>query len=195
LEGLEAIKLRILADAREEADAILRQARETAAELKEKNEQTAAQLLTEARQTGNARAEAVVSRARSLAALDQRKTLLGARQELVDETIRLALERLAALEPERKLVLYQALIEQSGMAEGVEVILSRQDQMLGPRLLLQSRCQISVSEQAGNFAGGLVIRSGLIEENLTFETLIKNDRPALVRLAADILFAAEEPAP
>jgi len=194
LEGLEAIKLRILADAREEADAILRQARETAAELKEKNEQTAAQLLTEARQTGNARAEAVVSRARSLAALDQRKTLLGARQELVDETIRLALERLAALEPERKLVLYQALIEQSGMAEG-EVILSRQDQMLGPRLLLQSRCQISVSEQAGNFAGGLVIRSGLIEENLTFETLIKNDRPALVRLAADILFAAEEPAP
>ncbi len=194
MEGLEAIKLRILADAREEADAILRQARETAAELKEKNEQTAAQLLTEARQTGNARAEAVVSRARSLAALDQRKTLLGARQELVDETIRLALERLAALEPERKLVLYQALIEQSGMAEG-EVILSRQDQMLGPRLLLQSRCQISVSEQAGNFAGGLVIRSGLIEENLTFETLIKNDRPALVRLAADILFAAEEPAP
>ena len=194
MEGLEAIKLRILADAREEADAILRQARETAAELKEKNEQTAAQLLTEARQTGNARAEAVVSRARSLAALDQRKTLLGARQELVDETIRLALERLTALEPERKLVLYQALIEQSGMAEG-EVILSRQDQMLGPRLLLQSRCQISVSEQAGNFAGGLVIRSGLIEENLTFETLIKNDRPALVRLAADILFAAEEPAP
>ena len=194
MEGLEAIKLRILADAREEADAILRQARETAAELKEKNEQTAAQLLTEARQTGKARAEAVVSRARSLAALDQRKTLLGARQELVDETIRLALERLAALEPERKLVLYQALIEQSGMAEG-EVILSRQDQMLGPRLLLQSRCQISVSEQAGNFAGGLVIRSGLIEENLTFETLIKNDRPALVRLAADILFAAEEPAP
>ena len=194
MEGLEAIKLRILADAREEADAILRQARETAAELKEKNEQTAAQLLTEARQTGNARAEAVVSRARSLAALDQRKTLLGARQELVDETIRLALERLAALEPERKLVLYQALIEQSGMAEG-EVILSRQDQMLGPRLLLQSRCQISVSEQAGNFAGGLVIRSGLIEENLTFETMIKNDRPVLVRLAADILFAAEEPAP
>jgi len=194
LEGLEAIKLRILADAREEADAILRQARETAAELKEKNDQAAAQLLAEARQTGKARAEAVVSRARSLAALDQRKTLLGARQELVDETIRLALERLTALEPERKLALYQALIEQSGMAEG-EVILSRQDQMLGPRLLLQSRCQISVSEQAGNFAGGLVIRSGLIEENLTFETMIKNDRPALVRLAADILFAAEEPAP
>jgi len=194
LEGLEAIKLRILADAREEADAILRQARETAAELKEKNEQTAAQLLAEARQTGKARAEAVVSRARSLAALDQRKTLLGARQELVDETIRLALERLTALEPERKLALYQALIEQSGMAEG-EVILSRQDQMLGPRLLLQSRRQISVSEQAGDFAGGLVIRSGLIEENLTFETMIKNDRPVLVRLAADILFAAEEPAP
>ena len=194
MEGLEAIKLRILADAREEADAILRQARETAAELKEKNEQTAAQLLAEARQTGKARAEAVVSRARSLAALDQRKTLLGARQELVDETIRLALERLTALEPERKLVLYQALIEQSGMAEG-EVILSRQDQMLGPRLLLQSRRQISVSEQAGDFAGGLVIRSGLIEENLTFETMIKNDRPVLVRLAADILFAAEEPAP
>jgi len=194
LEGLEAIKLRILADAREEADAILRQARETAAELKEKNDQAAAQLLAEARQTGKARAEAVVSRARSLAALDQRKTLLGARQELVDETIRLALERLTALEPERKLALYQALIEQSGMAEG-EVILSRQDQMLGPRLLLQSRRQISVSEQVGDFAGGLVIRSGLIEENLTFETMIKNDRPVLVRLAADILFAAEEPAP
>lgn len=194
MEGLEAIKLRILADAREEADAILRQARETAAELKEKNDQAAAQLLAEARQTGKARAEAVVSRARSLAALDQRKTLLGARQELVDETIRLALERLTALEPERKLALYQALIEQSGMAEG-EVILSRQDQMLGPRLLLQSRRQISVSEQAGDFAGGLVIRSGLIEENLTFETMIKNDRPVLVRLAADILFAAEEPAP
>ena len=194
MEGLEAIKLRILADAHEEADAILRQARDAVADIKEKNEQAASRLLTEARQTGAARADSVVSRARSLAALDQRKALLGARQELVEEAIRLALERLVALEPDRKLAFYQALIEQSSMTDG-ELILNRQDQVLGPRLLLQSRHRIAVAHQAGDFAGGLVIRNGLIEENLTFETLIKNSRPTLIRLAADILFAPEEPAP
>ena len=191
MHGLAAIQKRIQANACEEADEILREADKAAAEILAEQDKAGQRLLAEARSKAEVQAEAIVSRARSLAALDQRKALLRARQQLVDQTLQHVLDRLCRLPAADKLAFYRLLVERSGLTEG-EVILAGADRDLGPLLLADRASGLTLSAEAGSFAGGLVVRRGLIEENLTFETLLKNNHAAWVSLAASVLFDLEQ---
>ncbi|NLM76547.1 MAG: hypothetical protein GX173_00465 [Ruminococcaceae bacterium] len=190
MDGLEAIEKRIQADAREAAAEILRQSDKTAAEILAEQEATCQQILEQARTQGESQADAIVSRARSLTGLDQRKALLGSRQKLIEQALRRALDLLCAMPADDKARFYRKLIIRAGLSEGM-VILAEADLDLGPALLSGGPAGLKLAEKPGSFAGGLVIRQGLIEENLTFETLLKNNHAQWVSLAASVLFGHE----
>ncbi len=46
---------------------------------------------------------------------------------------------------------------------------------------------LTVEQEPGRFLGGLVLRRGLIEDNLTFEMLTRQSREALEAYAAGLL--------
>lgn len=191
LNGLQAIQDRILLDARENASQIEEQADRHVSEIEAAAEHDKERILFEARQRADVQAETMINRANSMAALENRKKLLQTRQNLIDQAIARAMELICRLPDEEKLSFYLKLIQRSQIKSG-EVILAADDQHLAPLLLAGFNGKLSLAGEIGAFSSGLVLRSGLIEDNLTLELLIGNDRPEIVRLAAGILFDTSE---
>jgi V/A-type H+-transporting ATPase subunit E len=187
LEGLDAIIKRIMADAREEASDLARESEKAKNELLQQNQEACSQIMSTARDAGAVQAATIINRAESMAGLDRRKAILTARQALIEQVLDQAMERLCRMPEADKLALYRQLIRQARLTEGT-LVLCAADQTIGPQLIDEPGLRLTLSEQPGLFAGGLVIRSGLIEENLTFETLFKNKHAELVSLSAAVLF-------
>jgi vacuolar-type H+-ATPase subunit E/Vma4 len=182
--------------ARAKAAEILQQADQAIAESEAASYSACAQIKAAASQSAERQAEAVLNRARSMAALAARKTLLQTRQDLIDQVIAGAITHIRQLPKPVKLSFYRNLLRRSGMTAG-EVVLCTADLPLGEDLL-EAGSGLHLAATGGSFAGGLMIRSGLIEENLTLDILVKNNRPALVALAAaclaDPVPASDDPA-
>ena len=191
MEGLEAIIERILAHARDKAGEITRQSDKAVKAVVSQSGQECEQIRLQAEKQGEAQAGAVISRARSLAALDSRKALLGVRKALIDRAIDQAGTILSHMPDPERLAFYRHLLNQSGFQSG-EIILNTHDRHLASGLL--SGTAISLSDEAGQFNGGLIVRDGQIEENLTFEAIIAYRYPELVSLAASVLFDQDDPA-
>ncbi|MDW7656737.1 MAG: V-type ATP synthase subunit E family protein [Bacillota bacterium] len=187
MEGLDAIILRIMADAREEASKLDRESDKTENELLKQNQETCRRIVSTAQEAGAALAGAIVNRAQSMAGLDRRKTLLAARQELIEQVLEQAMEKLCHMPKAEKVALYRQLIHRARLSEG-SLVLCAADQPIGLQLIEEPDVNLVLSEQPGLFAGGLIIRSGLIEENLTYETLFKDKHAEMVSLTASILF-------
>ncbi len=188
MEGLESIKNKILTDARQEAQEITRQADQVISDMMKQNRDACEQIVQEAVEQAQHDAKTSIDRAQSLAALDQRKAVLLARQMVIEQALDQALEQLSNLPDAEKEHLYAGLINQSDLRTG-QLVLNEKDQDIGKRLAERFAPGLTLSPQAASFAGGLIIRQARVEENLTFETLMKNNRPEWVKLAADVLFA------
>lgn len=186
MNGLQGIKDRILTDAKDKADHISDQAQKQCEEILAAAKQEIEQIMVNARQSAAAQAQAIINRACSAAALQSRKTILKARQDMIDKVISRSVELLCQLPDQEKIVFYQQMLQQTQSADG-EIVLAAADQRLSSELLAGITGQFTIAAEAGSFAGGLVLRRNLIEDNLTFERLVAINRPQLVRLAAAAL--------
>ena len=189
MNGLEAIQDRILSEAREKADRITEQAQAQCAEILAAAQQEKEQILAAAQESSRHQAEATVKRAASAAALESRRTLLQARQDQLDKILDRALVILGQLTDEQKLALYRDLLFQTG-ASGGEITLAARDAALGARLLSSLTGAFTLADQGGQFPGGLILKRGPIEDNLTFERLMAINRPQLIKQADEILSAS-----
>ena len=193
MEGLDAIKKRILADAREETHEIERQSEKVISDMMKQSQAECEKILSDAQKSAESSADVLLNRAESLTALEQRKTILGARQSLIEKVLDQTLGSLQQLSLSEKEAFYTRLIRQSGLDRG-QIVLNKPDRVLGELLVKSCGGTMSVDPQPGSFAGGLIIRQNLIEENLTFETLLKNNRSKWIKLAADVLFDSKKSA-
>ena len=187
MDGIEAIVEHILADAREKASQIEAAASEQVEQIHNQTEKACALILQEADQKGQQSAEAVINRAGSQAALESRRALLEARQNLIDEVIAESTSQLARLSDSEKKNLYVRMIQATGLSGGdLTVNASDQDMMKDVVKALGDGWELL--GEPGNFSGGLILSRGRIVENLTFDLLVRNLRPQLAALAAGILF-------
>ncbi len=191
MNGLQAIKDRILSEAQGKADQITEQAQSLSAEIVATAKAERDQLLATTRQNATQQAEAILKRANSMAAMESQKMVLQARQEQIARVIDRAAEMLCQLPEAEKVELYRNLLRQTGATSG-EITLAAADQLLASQLLKDAPGQFTVAASAGAFTGGFVLRRDLIEDNLTFERLIAADRSQLVRLAASCLSESVE---
>ena len=186
MNGLQAIRERIMEEARNTATQISEQADQQVTDILSAAETDKAQLLADATQKGKAQAESLLARARSTVAMENRKSSLRSRQDMIDRAIGQATEQVRRLPDESKVDYYRSLISSSSIKDG-DIVLSAEDRHMADKLL-EGNSGLSLSEEIGEFNGGLVIRRGLVEDNLTLAILVTNIRPELVRLAADTLF-------
>ena len=191
MNGLQAIQDRILSEAKETASQIASQAEAGSGEILAAARKDCEQMLADARKSAAAQAETVLNRARSAAALLCRKNILQARQDLVDQVLRRSIELLCQMPEQEKTAFYRQLLDQTGAQDG-EIVLSAADRHLAADLLADYSGRITLAAEAGTFAGGLVLRRGLIEDNLTFERLAATSRSELVQIAAAALAAATD---
>ena len=198
MNGIDNIIQRILDDAQAEADATLAQAREEADAIRRKYDQQIQKETPEILLKGTADAEQRKARVESAADLRNRQRLLAAKQELLDEAFRLALEKLCALPEEEYTALLVQLAAKAAETGRGELIFNQSDRArLGVKVaaaandLLERGGKphaLTVSGETGAFRGGLVLKCGDVESNCTFETLVRLGRERLGRDAARILF-------
>ncbi len=180
----------ILAEAAKKADAMLFEAEKEAEKRRE-------QIL------GRARKEAEEQKRRILgiARLDARKQMLGAKQELIKEALQQALAALLNLGEQDYFALLKKMLLVSITTGEEAVLLSPRDRARIPEDFWKelreelaaagNNHQLLLSEETLEIPGGFVLRSGGVEINNSFNSLIEMYRDELEMEAAAILFREE----
>ncbi len=202
MNGIENITNKILSDAKNQAQEILTQAQKGAGEItrryQEEAEKEGNRLLENFRKS----AANKETRLSSVAELEGRKQILGAKQELIGRAFNKALEELLSLPEEKYLALLCKLAADASQSFSEAIILSPKDKdkygekvAAGANELLvksqkaqKGKAALTLAEESRNIAGGLLLKDGNIEINCTLETKISMLKEGLSMDIAKVLF-------
>lgn len=193
MNGLEKITERITADAKARADDIVAQAK-AQAEAVSTDYQGRVEALLETERTKAAELAAqTTQRAEAAGALEGRKWILNAKQQLLEDTFTLALDKLCALPKEEYTALLTKLLTRAAQG-GEEVVFNQGDRAqvgkaavtAANELLKDGR--LTISEETRDIKGGFILKSGLIEINCALETLVEQEKETMSASVASHLF-------
>lgn len=187
MDGIETIIEHILAEARGKVVQIEAASAEQVAQIESETSTDCAMIRQTADHKGQQAAATLMNRASSQAALESRRAILEARQSLIDEVIQDSTRQLSQLSDLEKKDLYGRMIQSTGATGGILTVNAR-DRALMETVVAALGQGWSLSVESGTFSGGFILSRGRIEENLTFDLLVRNLRPQLAALAAGILF-------
>lgn len=192
MNGIERITARIEAQAQEELDAILSAAKAEAEAVEEeyrlKAQALRTQLAAQAEKAAAEKEERLVSAAR----MEGRKTMLSARQELVDTAYLTAQAKLCLLPHDKAVEVLSGLMERSSVTGDEEVIFSPADrERVGQEAVEKANAKgkrLVLSEETRALRGGFILRRGRVEINCAFETLIRLEKGRSAAQTAKLLF-------
>ncbi len=192
MNGLERITGRIEAEAKSEIDAILDAGR---AETQRIVDSWRARIDAETRELEAKNEQAAAEREerlKSAAEMDARKTILAAKQEMVDAAYALALDKLCALPEDEKLRLLSDLLVRASSNGTEEAVFSEADRAVGAKAVEKANAasgkRLTLSKEAAPIRGGFLLRDKNVEVNCAFETLVRLQRAETAGAAAKILF-------
>ena len=193
MNGIETIIQRLNTDAKAETDALLDKARQDAAAITARCQ---AQADTEpvdlAARTQRAAAERE-ERLVSAAQMEARKTILAAKQAVMEEVYAKALEKLRSLPQDRAVEVLASLLNEAAPQGKGEVLFSAQDRETVGRAAVdaanaQNGGQLTLSGETANIPGGFILRHGSIEVNCAYDTLIRLQKTETAGQVARQLF-------
>lgn len=200
MAGVEALAQRIRERAQREAEEVKAQARQQAEAVLEK-----------ARSRAKKEREAILARAQADAAEKKRRLIataemearqeeLRAKDELVDKAFQLALKQLKELPASDYQAIILPLLVAAVETGQEEVIVAPHDrERLDPAFWEAVNRELAARGKAGNLTlaaetrpleGGFILRSGGVENNYSFELILKLSRDELEQEVAAILFPA-----
>lgn len=190
VNGVADLKEKILEEARRKAAEVIAAARNDAEASLEASRQEAekasAGILAEAdRKAGN-----IALRLASQRDIESRGMRLAAKREAVSKAFDRSLAALRSMDKKTYLGWMAGMIR-SAQKEAAEVILNAEDKAaLGLELIEAAKggLPLTLSAQTGAFAGGFILKEGLIETNGTFEVLTGAVREDLEGEVAALLF-------
>jgi V/A-type H+-transporting ATPase subunit E len=197
--GMERIKAKILEDSENKAGQILEQARQQAEEIKndalKESESIRAKILEDAEVDG----KEIYRRMLSAAALEGRKELLKAKQEVVGACFDSAMQKIISLPDNDYQKLIEDMVLDAAKNEEGEILLAEQSkQRLNKDFLrnintrvasLGNSAKLVLSDECVKSAGGFVIRYGEMEINSTFEIMFEMLKPELENDVVGMLFS------
>lgn len=193
MNGLEKITDRIAADAKVQADDIVAQAKAQAAEVVADYQARSNALLEEERAKAAEQAAQTARRAQAAGALEGRKWILGAKQQLLEDTFTLALDKLCTLPKEDYTALLTQLLTRVAQG-GEEVIFNQGDRAQVGKAAVTAANEalkdgrLTLSEETRDIKGGFILKSGPIEINCALETLVEQEKEAMSATVASHLF-------
>lgn len=195
MKGTDKIIAHIQADAKAQADAILAQAEQQCAGIKAEFDRQAAEHYSERIRAGvKACQDEVDSRVR-IDQMEARKGTLAVKQEMVSLAFDKALEALCALPEEEYVAFLAGLAAKASVTGDEEILLNARDRKaVGEKVAAAANAKLdggklTLAEETGDFAGGLILRRGNVEANCTAELLVDLARGDLSAEIAGILFA------
>ncbi len=200
MTGTEKIKAKILEDASQMAKDIEEQAKEEARRITDAAKREAEEKRKEILQKGESDGAESYRRLLAVAGLEGRKERLKAKQDMVENAFKAAMERIISM-PDAK---YQKFLEDMVVSaaekgEG-ELLLSEKDLSRMDRQFIESinkklehegkNGNLKMSQKTIRAAGGFILKCGEMEINSTLEILFGMLRPELENEIVDILFGA-----
>ena len=195
MKGTEKIIAHILADAKEQADAILAQAEQQCATIRAEFDEKAKAAYTERVRKGVADCQDRVDSMDRIARMEARKGLLALKQQKVAQAFDLAGKKSVELPAEQYTAFLAKLAARASVTGDEEIVLNARDrESIGADVAAQANAllgegKLSLSDKTGAFAGGLILRRGSIEANCTVELLVELCRSEMSAEIAKLLFA------
>ncbi len=194
MKGTEKLIAHIKADADAQVNAILAQAEQQCAGIRGDFDKQAAALYAERLRAGVKETQDKVDGEARIARMEGRKELLAAKQELVSRSFRKAQEQIVSLPEEQYVAFLAKLAAQASVTGEEKIVLNARDRKaIGEKLVKAANARLkngrlTLAEETGDFAGGLILRRGSIEVNCTVELLVELSRSELSAQVAEILF-------
>ncbi len=198
MQGIDRIIARIAEEAAEEIKRQDENAGKQAEDIRNKGKAEADAAYEARMKDARAVAEEVKRRAVSMARLSAQKTALATKQEVIGQAFDRARERLAAMQGAPYESFLASLIERN--AEGGEtVFFSPKDEKLCDKIIKAANERLTKKGIAPVTSGGtdpkvpdgVILRKGLVEQNLTLDAMIRQARPSLTGMVAELLFFEE----
>ncbi len=198
MNGIEKITDRIPSDAEQEQKRLLDQGKKQAAEIRASYQALADAQYAETVEQGKADAAERVERLGGVAQLEARKRNLAAKQEMLGKAFDLAMQKLMNLPEGEYVDLLAKLAVQASVTGREALVLSVQDRpRFGKRVVAAANAaleqagrpgELTLSEEARDFTGGLYVQDGSVETNCTFPTIVRMLREQMSGEVANILF-------
>lgn len=196
MSGLEKIKAQILKEAEDSAREILSTAQKEAASLLAAKKVQAEKEVEEIETTAKARSKENWERAVSAAEMKRRRTLLGAKQQLINDVLEEAYEKVTGLPDERYFEMLEHILEQYVLPENGKICFSQKDLDRMPETFRIKMEEIAkrkggslvVVEKAEKIDGGFLLVYGGIEENCTIKALFDSKKEELSDQVNRLLF-------
>ena len=192
MNGLERITSRIEADARREIDGVLDEGRAEAERVVGAwRARIDAEISASAERNEKAAAERE-ERLKSAAEMDERKTILAAKQEMVEQAYALALDKLCSLPEDEKVKLLAGLLARASSTGTEEALFSEADQAVGAKAVAAanegSGKKLALSKETTPIRGGFILRDKNVEVNCAIETLVRLQKAETAGAVAKLLF-------
>lgn len=194
MKGTEKIIAHIQADAKAQADAILAQAEQQCASIREDYEKKASAAYGDKIRAGVKECQDKVDSIERIAQMEAKKAVLALKQEMVSASFDKARDMIVGLPKEQYTAFLAKLAAQAAVTGDEEVLLNGRDRdTVGPAAVKAANetlgaGRLTLAADAGNFAGGLILRRGNIEVNCTVELLVELCRADMSAQLAGILF-------
>ena len=193
MRGTDKIIAHIQADAKAQADAILAQAEQQCAGIREAYEEKAKEAYAEKIRAGVKACEDLAESKSRIAQMESKKSLLALKQELVSSAFDKAQKQLLSLPKEQYLDFLTDLAVKAAPDGQGELVLNAADKAAyGTELVKAANArlngQLKLSDETGDFAGGLILKNGPVAVNNTLELLIDLCRSEMAADVAKVLF-------
>ena len=195
MNGIEKIIDRISGDAQAEIDAILDEARAEAAQITAKYEAQAREEADEILKRGSAAAAEREERLASMAQMEGRKAELAAKQEVIEEAFELALKKLLELPEEQYVNLLADLAVRASVTGKETLFFSAADRdRVGKKVVDAANKKLTagalaLGDGSRSIKGGFVLSDGAVEVNCSFDTLVRLQKAEITGEVTRVLFA------
>lgn len=195
MKGTEKIIAHIQSDAQAQCDAVLAAAKEKCDAIREDYAKQAADAYAERIRAGVKSCADEGESAARLGRMEAKKTLLAVKQEMISRSFDEAAKQLVSLPEEQYVALLAKLAAAASVTGEEEIVLNAADRArVGEAVVkaanekLGEKGKLTLSDAAGEFDGGLILRRGNIEVNCTSSLLVELCRGEMSAAIAGVLF-------
>lgn len=190
MSGLDKIIDHITQEAKTEAEGILASARAEADKLISSGKAEADAMAAAIAKQSEADVAAAVKRIQSASDLREKRIILQAKQDQIEEVFGAALEHLRGLGDEDYFTLIRKMITRYASGERGILQFSAADLARMPKDMqtFAGQHHLEISPESVDISGGFILSYGDIEENCSFDVLIETSREELQDKIGQLLF-------
>lgn len=193
MKGTDKIIAHIQADAKGKAQEILAAAKAKADEISSNYAAQAKEAYDKAMAINKKESDAMVESMSRMNEMESKKDALALKQKMVGDAFDKARDIILNLPKEEYEAFLVKLAVEGIQAGDEELVLNEKDKAAYGEAVVKKAnatadASIKLSEETGDFAGGLILRRGNIEANSTLELLIESSRSKMSADVAKVLF-------